>query len=493
MDDVLNEFLEHILQLSDECQRKEDTVHIKLIKDVNNRLRYIINALIEIKEAIDGQSITCTIHSTDIADLIGEFSNVSMKWKDKEARCKEVNPALAFHHLRARTAETSRPGRPVYEIDFGVVRELYSIGIPITKISSMLSIHRSTLYRHMNKHDVKLKRFDDISNDDLDSVIKGIKRDHPFCGERMMAGFLISKGLHVSRSTMRKSIHRVDPINTALRWVRKTPCHVYSVPGPNPLWHNDGCHKLIHWRFVIHACIDGFSRIVTSLVCADNNRAETAFKAFLSGVEEWGLPARVRGDHGTENNGIEKFMNEQRGDSGYLRGPSVHNQRIERLHYDTKHCVLSHFINLFKFMEESELLDRCQEPDIFALHFVFLPRIQKSLDAFKNAWKEHPMSTEKGQSPLQIWTLGMIDFNNENQRAVRDFLLNEQVQTFGLEGDIGPGEPDEGKVEVRRIDIGEKQDEISAHLMENFDPFYEDNNHGIDIFVLVKKEVLSFL
>ena len=72
-----------------------------------------------------------------------------------------------------------------------------------------------------------------------------------------MTGFLISKGYHVSRSKIRASIHRVDPINTALRWVRKTPRHIYSVPGPNSLWHNYGCHKLIHWRFVIHACVDG--------------------------------------------------------------------------------------------------------------------------------------------------------------------------------------------------------------------------------------------
>ena len=144
-------------------------------------------------------------------------------------------------------------------------------------------------------------------------------------------------------------------------------------------------------------------------------------------------------------------------------------------------------------MEENELLNRCQEIDIFALHFVFLPRIQKSLDAFKNAWKGHPMSTEKNQTPFQTWTLGMIDCNNENQRAVRDFLRNGHVQTFGAEGDITLDEPDEDKVEVRRIDIGEKQDEILAYLVEKFNPFYEDNNYGINHFVPVKEEVTSSL
>ena len=137
------------MKLSNECQRKEETVDIKLIKDVNNRLRYTINALNEIKEAIDGANIICTFDSSDISDLIRDFSAISIKWRDKEARCKEIVPARAFHHLQAPTAETDRPGRPMYEIDFDVVRELHSIGLPIKKIATILGIHRAILYRHM--------------------------------------------------------------------------------------------------------------------------------------------------------------------------------------------------------------------------------------------------------------------------------------------------------------------------------------------------------
>ena len=74
------------------------------------------------------------------------------------------------------------------------------------------------------------------------------------------------------------------------------------------LWHNDGLHKLIRWKLVIHVCIDGFSRIVTSLVCASDNRAGTALKAFLSEVKVFGLPARVWGDCGTENVAVAEYM-----------------------------------------------------------------------------------------------------------------------------------------------------------------------------------------
>ena len=50
---------------------------------------------------------------------------------------------------------------------------------------------------------------------------------------------------------------------------------VYSVPGPNYLWHIDGNHKLIKYRIVIHGGgIDGSSRL-TYLKCTSNNWAET--------------------------------------------------------------------------------------------------------------------------------------------------------------------------------------------------------------------------
>ena len=37
--------------------------------------------------------------------------------------------------------------------------------------------------------------------------------------------------------TLRKVIHDIDPINTALRWNAKLHRRTYSVPGPNSLWH----------------------------------------------------------------------------------------------------------------------------------------------------------------------------------------------------------------------------------------------------------------
>ena len=59
--------------------------------------------------------------------------------------------------------------------------------------------------------------------------------------------------------------------------------------------------------------IDGCTRMITHLRIADNNEALTTFQSFMIGVEEYGLPDRIRTDHGGENLLIIKLMLRMRG------------------------------------------------------------------------------------------------------------------------------------------------------------------------------------
>ena len=61
-------------------------------------------------------------------------------------------------------------------------------------------------------------------------------------------------------------------------------------------------------RFVLHGCIDGYSRGVVYLKVANNNLAATVLNFFHEGVQNFGLPQRVRGDQGVENVDVACFM-----------------------------------------------------------------------------------------------------------------------------------------------------------------------------------------
>ena len=86
---------------------------------------------------------------------------------------------------------------------------------------------------------------------------------------------------------------------------------------------------ICRWRFIIHAGVDGYSRTIVYMHCSDNNRASTLFQSFPSAITEYGLPSRVRADHGEENMEVANYMLMRplrgTGRGSFITGRSVHN------------------------------------------------------------------------------------------------------------------------------------------------------------------------
>ena len=128
------------------------------------------------------------------------------------------------------------------------------------------------------------------------------------------------------------------------------------------------------------------------------------------------------------------------GRGSHIAGSSVHNQRIERLWNDTFRCVCHSFYSLFYELEEIGVLSPNDELQLFALHYIFLPRLNKQLKEFQSSWNNHHLCSEHGFTPNQIWLQGLQDCS---------FDLNIDVH-FGAE-DGRPNPFDMGRVEIPRI------------------------------------------
>lgn len=178
------------------------------------------------------------------------------------------------------------------------------------------------------------------------------------------------------------------------------------------------------WRLVIHGGIDGFSRMIVFFKCSTNNLASTVLDCFIQVARFYDLPSRVWSDKGGGNVDVTRFMLShplQGPDRGsHIAGRIVNHQRIERLLGDLCCGCLHLYYNLFYVMEHCGMLDSTNELHLFALHFVYVPRINQSLQLFTQGYNRAPTSTERGKSPLQLWISGSVSVSN---RGIEDFWV----------------------------------------------------------------------
>ncbi|KAF6732844.1 hypothetical protein FQA47_006713 [Oryzias melastigma] len=177
-------------------------------------------------------------------------------------------------------------------------------------------------------------------------------------------------------------------------------------------------------------------------------------------VGQFGRPLHFRTDHGRENLKIWEDMQATRGESSVLTGSSVHNQRIERFNRDLNNNCCQVYAPIFYGLEFLGCLNLENPTDLFCLHYVYLPRINRTLEEFKTAYNNHSISNEGNRTPVQLFSLNSFWLNEHHlqQPASDTVLVNSQSEFVPLNykdmqelsANFNPLENDSGKTLFQR-------------------------------------------
>ena len=81
-------------------------------------------------------------------------------------------------------------------------------------------------------------------------------------------------------------------------------------------------------------------------------------------------------------------------------------------------AVTQMYYRLFYHMERIGILNPLYNVHLFALHHVYLPRINNAIEMFVRGWNTHPIAKSGGKSPMQLYTEGMLTLSKEGVPAL---------------------------------------------------------------------------
>ncbi len=162
------------------------------------------------------------------------------------------------------------------------------------------------------------------------------------------------------------------------------------------------------------------------------------------------------------------------------------------------------YIDMFHQLEGNGLLDFESRLDRFALHFVFLPRLNRSLAEFQAAWNSHGLRSEGSSTPLQLWAAGMIQlYGTRDLDLIRDEPdhMVDDWERYGVELEDGqPALDTEQEIDrqtpqtkaLAELALPPGQAVRLSRLLAHLDPLQDVTDHGQTLFRRVRDTVHHF-
>ena len=130
---------------------------------------------------------------------------------------------------------------------------------------------------------------------------------------------------------------------------------------------------------------------------------------------------------------------------------------------------------------------RKNEVHLFALHYIYLPRVNAALRVFLEGWNNHSVRTAHHYSPRQLFVHGCLQLRTSGLTAMD--LFDVVDDSYGVDHtNMSPAESEESSVVVPepRFDISLSD---LADLQQDIDPMANSENYAIELY----ESVLLFL